>query len=139
LRAVNKHSKLPRNSGRSCGIPWLNIPLPHFRNSAYDRSADIIGYAAAKGAIMIWMKGLAKQLAKKGIRMNAAGPGLVWTAPQVTGGQKPEKLAHFRANAPMGSPGQPAGLAPLYIQLVSAEPAFSAGQVFGAAGGRGGL
>jgi NAD(P)-dependent dehydrogenase (short-subunit alcohol dehydrogenase family) len=39
--------------------------------NAYEPGKNIIGYAATKGAIMIWSKGLAKQLAPKGIRVNA--------------------------------------------------------------------
>ena len=106
--------------------------------NAYDPGKEIIDYAATKGAIMIFTKGLAKQLAPKGIRVNAVAPGPVWTALQVTGGQPPDKIPEFGADTPMGRPGQPAELAPLYVLLASAEPSFSTGQVFGAVGGRGG-
>jgi hypothetical protein len=106
--------------------------------NAYEPSVDIIDYAATKGAIMIWTKGLAKQLAKKGIRVNAVAPGPVWTPLQVTGGQEPDKLPKFGADTPMGRPGQPAELAPLYVLLASSEPTYTTGQVFGAVGGRGG-
>jgi NAD(P)-dependent dehydrogenase (short-subunit alcohol dehydrogenase family) len=87
---------------------------------------------------MIWTKGLAKQLAKRGIRVNAVAPGPVWTPLQVIGGQQPDKLPQFGANTPMGRPGQPVELAPLYVLLASSEPSYSTGQVFGAVGGRGG-
>lgn len=106
--------------------------------NAYDPGKEIIDYAATKGAIMIFTKGLAKQLAPKGIRVNAVAPGPVWTPLQVTGGQPPDKIPNFGADTPMGRPGQPAELAPLYVLLASAEPSFSTGQVFGAVGGRGG-
>jgi NAD(P)-dependent dehydrogenase (short-subunit alcohol dehydrogenase family) len=106
--------------------------------NAYEPSVDIIDYAATKGAIMIWTKGLAKQLAKKGIRVNAVAPGPVWTPLQVTGGQEPDQLPKFGADTPMGRPGQPAELAPLYVLLASPEPTYTTGQVFGAVGGRGG-
>ena len=106
--------------------------------NSYDPLPDIIDYAATKGAIMIWTKGLAKQLAKRGIRVNAVAPGPVWTPLQVTGGQVPDKLPKFGADTPMGRPGQPAELASLYVLLASSEPTYSTGQVFGAVGGRGG-
>jgi hypothetical protein len=108
--------------------------------NAYDPGEDIIDYAATKGAIMIWTKGLAKQLAKakKGIRVNAIAPGPIWTPLQVTGGQKPDKLPQFGADTPLGRAGQPAELAPLYVLLASEESSYSTGQVFGAVGGRGG-
>jgi len=106
--------------------------------NAYDPGENIIDYAATKGAIMIWTKGLAKQLASKGIRVNGVAPGPVWTPLQVTGGQTQDKLVKFGEDTPMGRPGQPAELAPLYVAL--ADPAFSytTGQIFGAVGGRGG-
>ena len=106
--------------------------------NAYEPSPEIIDYAATKGAIMIWTKGLAKQLAKRGIRVNAVAPGPIWTPLQVVGGQEPDKLPEFGANTPMGRPGQPAELAPLYVLLASSGPTYSTGQVFGAVGGRGG-
>ena len=105
---------------------------------AYEPDKEIIDYAATKSAIVIWTKGLAKQLAPKGIRVNAVAPGPVWTPLQVTGGQKPDKLPQFGADTPLGRPGQPAELAPLYVLLASEESSYSTGQVFGAAGGRGG-
>jgi NAD(P)-dependent dehydrogenase (short-subunit alcohol dehydrogenase family) len=106
--------------------------------NAYEPGENIIDYAATKGAIMIWTKGLAKQLAKQGIRVNAVAPGPVWTPLQVTGGQEPEKLPQFGADTPMGRCGQPAELAALYVLLASNEDSYSTGQVFGAVGGRGG-
>jgi NAD(P)-dependent dehydrogenase (short-subunit alcohol dehydrogenase family) len=106
--------------------------------NAYEPGENIIDYAATKGAIMIWTKGLAKQLAGKGIRVNGVAPGPVWTPLQVTGGQTQDKLVTFGEDTPMGRPAQPAELGPLYVAL--ADPAFSytTGQIFGAVGGRGG-
>jgi hypothetical protein len=106
--------------------------------NAYDPSENIIDYAATKGAIMIWTKGLAKQLAPKGIRVNAVAPGPFWTALQVTGGQPPDKLPEFGKETPMGRAGQPAELAGIYVLLASPESSYSTGQVFAAVGGRGG-
>jgi hypothetical protein len=106
--------------------------------NSYDPSETMIDYAATKGAIMIFTKGLAKQLAKKGIRVNAVAPGPFWTALQVTGGQRPEDVPKFGEDSPMGRPGQPAELAGLYVLLASPESSYSTGQVFAAVGGSGG-
>jgi NAD(P)-dependent dehydrogenase (short-subunit alcohol dehydrogenase family) len=106
--------------------------------NAYDPGENIIDYAATKGAIMIFTKGLAKQLAKKGIRVNAVAPGPFWTALQVTGGQPVDKLPSFGADTPIGRPGQPAELAGVYVLLASRESSFATGQVYGAVGGHGG-
>jgi NAD(P)-dependent dehydrogenase (short-subunit alcohol dehydrogenase family) len=106
--------------------------------NAYDPGENIIDYAATKGAIMVFVKGLAKQLAIKGIRVNGVAPGPVWTPLQVTGGQPTDRLPEFGANTPMGRSGQPVELAPLYVLLASDESSYSTGQIFGAVGGRGG-
>jgi len=106
--------------------------------NAYDPEGYILDYAATKGAIAIFTKALAKQVAKQGIRVNAVAPGPIWTPLQPSGGQLPGKLPQFGADTPLGRPGQPAELAPLYVLLASRESSFSTGQVFGAVGGRGG-
>jgi hypothetical protein len=106
--------------------------------NAYDPSPDIIDYAASKGAIMIFTKELAKQLAREGIRVNAVAPGPVWTPLQPSGGQSPDALPQFGANPPMGRPAQPAELAPIYVLLASPGSSFAIGQVYAAVGGRGG-
>ena len=105
--------------------------------NAFDPNETMIDYAATKGAIMIFTKGLAKQLAKQGIRVNAVAPGPFWTPLQVTGGQKPDRIPEFGKETPMGRAGQPAELASVYVLLASNEASFSSGQVFGAEGGHG--
>lgn len=106
--------------------------------NAYDPSENLLDYAATKGAIMIFTKGLAKQLASKGIRVNAVAPGPFWTPLQVTGGQPPDKLPTFGQDTPMGRPGQPAELAGIYVLLASGESSYATGQVYAAVGGHGG-
>jgi NAD(P)-dependent dehydrogenase (short-subunit alcohol dehydrogenase family) len=106
--------------------------------NAYDPGENIIDYAATKGAIMIFTKALAKQLAPKGIRVNAVAPGPFWTPLQVTGGQPLKKLPTFGQDTPLGRPGQPAELAAIYVLLASPEASYATGQVYGAVGGRGG-
>jgi len=62
---------------------------------AYDPTPDLYDYAQTKAATMNFVKSLAKQLAKKGIRVNGVAPGPVWTPLQVSGGASPEKLQKF--------------------------------------------
>jgi NAD(P)-dependent dehydrogenase (short-subunit alcohol dehydrogenase family) len=105
---------------------------------AYDPPEDLVDYAMTKAAVMNFTKSMAKQLAKKQIRVNGVAPGPIWTALQPSGGQDPKKLPQFGADTPLGRPGQPAELAPLYVLLASREATYSTGQIFGAVGGRGG-
>ena len=106
--------------------------------NSYEPSETMIDYAATKGAIKIFTKGLAKQLAQKGIRVNAVAPGPFWTPLQVTGGQIPDHIPEFGGHTPMKRPGQPVELAGIYVLLASPESSYSTGQVFAAVGGEGG-
>jgi len=128
---------------------WITkAAMPHLKSgatiintasvNAYDPSENIIDYAATKGAIAIFTKGLAKQVAKNGIRVNAVAPGPIWTPLQVSGGQTPDKLAVLGADTPMSRPGQPAELAAVYVLLASPESSYATGQVYGVVGGKGG-
>jgi NAD(P)-dependent dehydrogenase (short-subunit alcohol dehydrogenase family) len=94
-------------------------------------------YAQTKAATMNYVKSLAKQLAPKGIRVNAVAPGPIWTPLQVSSGATQEKLEKFGGMTSLGRPGQPAELASIYVQLAAADASFATGQVYGLAGGTG--
>ena len=104
--------------------------------NAYDPAEDLFDYAATKAAIASFTKSLAKQLTPKGIRVNAVAPGPFWTPLQPSGGQKPDKLTKFGADSPMGRPGQPAEIAPLYVLLADPMASFVSGDIFGSTGGK---
>lgn len=105
--------------------------------NSFNPVEELLDYATTKGAIEIFTKGLAKQLAGKGIRVNAVAPGPVWTPLQISGGQLPENLKAFGQDTPMGRAGQPAELAGLYVTLAEQGNSFTTGSVFGANGGTG--
>jgi NAD(P)-dependent dehydrogenase (short-subunit alcohol dehydrogenase family) len=102
---------------------------------AYQPSAEILDYAATKGAIVTFTKGLAESLAARGIRVNAVAPGPVWT-PLIPQSYGPEKVANFGENTPLGRPGQPAELAPAFVFLAADESRYITGEVLGVTGGR---
>ena len=104
--------------------------------NAYDPAEDLVDYAMTKAAIANFSKSMAKQLAPKGIRVNAVAPGPYWTPLQPSGGQDPAKLPSFGANTPAGRPGQPAEIAPLYVMLASDEATFTSGDIFASTGGK---
>jgi len=83
------------------------------------------------------VKSLAKQLAKKGVRVNGVAPGPVWTPLQVSGGASPEKLKKFGSQTSFGRPGMPAELAGIYVLLADNHASFATGQIYGSSGGTG--
>jgi NAD(P)-dependent dehydrogenase (short-subunit alcohol dehydrogenase family) len=105
--------------------------------NAQSPSPHILDYACTKGAIMVFVRGLAKQLVEKGIRVNGVAPGPFWTPLQVSGGQTAEGLKEFGAQTPMKRPGQPAELASVYVELAAASSSYTTGQIYGETGGVG--
>ncbi|HYH36512.1 MAG TPA: SDR family oxidoreductase, partial [Candidatus Saccharimonadales bacterium] len=81
-------------------------------------------------------KALAKQVAPEGIRVNAVAPGPIWTPLQPSKGQPPEKLKEFGNKTPLGRPGQPAEVAPLYVFLASQESSYVTAETYGITGGQ---
>lgn len=106
---------------------------------AFKPSDILLDYAQTKAAIVAFTKSLAKQLGGDGIRVNAVAPGPYWTVLQSSGGQPMEKVKQFGADSPMGRPGQPVEIAPLYVTLASTESSYSSGQVWCSDGGTGTL
>ena len=125
---------------------WLcKAALPHMPAGAtiinttsiqsYQPSPTLLDYAPSKAAITAFTHALAKQVAENGIRVNAVAPGPVWTPLQSSGGQPRKKIPEFGSKTPLGRPGQPAEMAPLYVVLASQESSYVTGEVFGATGG----
>lgn len=105
--------------------------------NAYSPSLDLFDYAQTKAANKAFAQSLAKQLAPRGIRVNAVAPGPFWTALQISGGQPREALPDFGADTPLGRAGQPVEIAPIYVLLASDEASYITGEVYAATGGRG--
>lgn len=103
---------------------------------AYQPSPGLLDYASTKAAIVAFTKSLAKMLAEKGIRVNAVAPGPIWTPLQPSHGQPPEKIKQFGETTPLGRPGQPAELAPVYVFLASQESSYVTAEVYGVTGGQ---
>jgi NAD(P)-dependent dehydrogenase (short-subunit alcohol dehydrogenase family) len=125
---------------------WLcKFAIPHMPPGAtiinttsiqsYQPSPTLLDYASTKGAITTFTKALAKQVADKGIRVNAVAPGPIWTPLQPSHGQPPEKIPDFGSQSLFGRPGQPAEVAPTYVFLASQESSYITAEVIGVTGG----
>lgn len=102
---------------------------------AYMPSPPLLDYASTKAAINNFTKGLAQELAPKGIRVNAVAPGPIWTPLQPSYGQPIEELPDFGKSTPLGRAGQPTELAPAYVFLASPESSYVLGETLSVTGG----
>ena len=102
---------------------------------AFSPNGHLLDYAVTKAAIASFTVGLAKQLSKKGIRVNGVAPGLIWTALQLDKGQLEEKLPVFGQDSLMERAGQPVELASVYVFLASNEASYVTAQIYGVTGG----
>jgi NAD(P)-dependent dehydrogenase (short-subunit alcohol dehydrogenase family) len=102
---------------------------------AYQPSPGLLDYASTKGAINAFTKSLAKMVIDKGIRVNAVAPGPIWTPLQPSYGQPQKKLVKFGTDTPLGRPGQPAEVAPVYVFLASQESSYITAETIGVTGG----
>jgi NAD(P)-dependent dehydrogenase (short-subunit alcohol dehydrogenase family) len=125
---------------------WLcKYAIPHMPAGAsiintasiqsYQPSPTLLDYASTKAAIVAFTQALAKQVAGKGIRVNAVAPGPVWTPLQPSHGQPSDKIPEFGGQTPLGRPGQPAEIAPAYVFFASQESSYITAEVLGVTGG----
>jgi NAD(P)-dependent dehydrogenase (short-subunit alcohol dehydrogenase family) len=94
----------------------------------------LLPYATTKGAIANFTAGLAQLLADRGIRVNSVLPGPIWT-PLIPSTMPPDQVAEFGQSVPLGRPGQPAELAPIYVLLASDEASYMSGGAYPVTGG----
>ena len=98
-------------------------------------SPTLAPYAATKAAIANLCASLAQLLGERGIRVNSVAPGPIWT-PLIPATMPPEKVESFGKDTPLGRPGQPAELAPVYVLLASDEGSYISGARVAVTGGR---
>ncbi len=90
-------------------------------------------YAAAKAGLIGMTKTLAKELGKKGIRINAVAPGFIMTPMTST---VPEKILEMmKEKTPLRMLGEPLDVAYAYLYLASDEAKFVNGAVLCVDGG----
>jgi NAD(P)-dependent dehydrogenase (short-subunit alcohol dehydrogenase family) len=96
---------------------------------------EYIDYAASKGAIDTLTIGLAKEVARDGIRVNAVRPGLIETDIHRDSGD-PDRVARLAPGVPIGRGGSADEVAALVLWLASSEASFVTGSLVNCSGGR---
>jgi 3-oxoacyl-[acyl-carrier protein] reductase len=90
-------------------------------------------YAAAKAGVIALTKVMSKELAKRGITVNAVAPGVIQTP--MLGGMKPEVLAEYEKQIPVGRVGRPEDVAHAVLFLACEESGYITGQALPITGG----
>jgi NAD(P)-dependent dehydrogenase (short-subunit alcohol dehydrogenase family) len=94
----------------------------------------LIPYAVTKAGIANFSASLGNQLASRGIRVNSVAPGPIWT-PLIPSTMPPDQVEGFGEATPIGRPGQPAELAPVFVLLASDEASYVIGARVAVTGG----
>jgi len=100
---------------------------------AFDGNDQLMDYTATKGANIGFTRALAKNLVKKGIRVNAIAPGRIWT-PLIPSSFSADQVP--LAGNPMDRQGQPFEVAPTFVYLASDDSRFVTGQTLHVNGGQ---
>jgi NAD(P)-dependent dehydrogenase (short-subunit alcohol dehydrogenase family) len=98
-------------------------------------SPQLLPYATTKAGISNMTASLSQLLGERGIRANVVAPGPIWT-PLIPSTMPADKVAEFGADTPLGRPGQPAEVAPVYVMLASDEASYISGAVIAVTGGK---
>ncbi|MGH9902785.1 MAG: SDR family oxidoreductase, partial [Pyrinomonadaceae bacterium] len=93
-----------------------------------------IHYATAKGGLITMTKGLAKELAPYGVRVNAVSPGVIDT-PYHEQFSTPEAMKAYVAGIPLGRVGAPDEVARVIAFLASDAAGYLAGETIEINGG----
>jgi NAD(P)-dependent dehydrogenase (short-subunit alcohol dehydrogenase family) len=105
------------------------------RASELGGAGEWIHYAASKGALDSLTIGAAKELALRGIRVNAVSPGLIETELHARAGL-PDRLTRLAGGVPMGRAGSAQEVAAAVLWLLSPEASYMTGVIIPVSGGR---
>ena len=97
--------------------------------------AGAVAYAASKAAVDVFSKGLAKELASEGIRVNVVRPGMTTTDMTVSLDENPKLRQRIEATIPMHRIADADEIARPIVWLLSQEASFVAGAHLDASGG----
>ncbi|MFI7024803.1 SDR family NAD(P)-dependent oxidoreductase [Micromonospora sp. NPDC049900] len=89
---------------------------------------EYVHYAAVKGGTDALTVGLAKELAPRGIRVNAVAPGIIRTDIHALSGQ-PDRPERAAGRIPLGRPGEPDEVAAAIAWLIGPDASYTSGAV----------
>lgn len=92
-------------------------------------------YAGSKGAVDSFTKGLAREVATEGVRVNVVRPGVTLTDMVSAVRDDPAKQASISATIPINRPAEPDEIAGPIVWLLSNEASFVTGGIVDASGG----
>jgi NAD(P)-dependent dehydrogenase (short-subunit alcohol dehydrogenase family) len=95
----------------------------------------LLPYDATKAGIANMCAVLAQMLAPRGIRANSVAPGPIWT-PLIPATMPPDQVSTFGEEVPLGRPGQPVEVAPVYVLLGGDEGSYVSGARIAVTGGQ---
>jgi NAD(P)-dependent dehydrogenase (short-subunit alcohol dehydrogenase family) len=104
------------------------------RAAAIGGGGEWVHYAASKGAVDTMTKGLAVELGRKGIRVNAVRPGIIDTDIHAEG--LPNRVEKFLPNIPAGRIGSAEEVADAILWLVSPQASYVSGTMLDVSGAR---
>ncbi len=98
-------------------------------------AGEYVDYAASKGAVDTFTRGLAQEVAEEGIRVNAVRPGVIDTDIHASGGE-PGRVERVKASIPMKRGGSAEEVAKAIMWLLSSESSYTTGSLLEVSGGR---
>jgi len=95
--------------------------------------AEVVHYSASKGAVIAFTKALSREVARRGVLVNAIAPGPIKT-PLLDGETEAWRSAKL-AELPIGRFGEVAEVVPTAVLLACADGSYYVGQTLGPNGG----
>ena len=124
FHCVKLGAEIMRDNGRMVNVASI-AGIAGFHGQA--------NYAAAKAGVIALTKVASKELARRGITVNAVAPGVIRTP--MLDALKPEVLAGYERQIPAGRIGKPEDVANAVLFLASQETGYVTGQVLPITGG----